>query len=237
MQDLGGRVASLRRFPVKSMLGERLDALQIDERGVVGDRIWSVRTAEGKIGSGKNTRRFAAVPGLLRLQTHTAHSGVMVTLPTGEELLTSDPATDHALSRFLGRPVTLACESNVSHFDDGPVSILGMASVSALAAEVGSEVDASRFRANILVEGLPPLTEDSLVGQYLRIGDVTLEVTMRSTRCVMIDMETANLPAQPGNLLTLGRLNNACLGVVARVIAAGQIRVGDSLLVREQDAV
>jgi len=223
-------VASLHRFPMKSTLGESLGALDVDERGVVGDRIWSIRTRENKIGSGKSTRRFAAVPGLLRVRARTTDAGVRITLPTGEELLTQDPLTGPALSGLLGRPVTVACESNVSHFDDGPVSLLGAASVAALAAEVGAEVDASRFRANILIEGLQPFAEDSLVGQCLRIGDVLLEVTMRSPRCVMIDMETADLPSQPGNLVTVGRLNNACLGVVARVAAPGRVRVGDALL-------
>lgn len=234
MREIGGRVAVLHRFPVKSMLGEQLEALDLDERGVVGDRIWSVRTAENKIGSGKNTRRFAALPGLLKLRSHTADAGVTVTLPTGEKLLTHEHASCDALSEFLGRPVSLACESDVSHFDDGPVSILGAASGSALADEVGGEVHPTRFRANILVEGLPPFAEDGLVGQQLRIGDVMLEVTMRSPRCVMIDMETADLPSQSGNLLATGRLNDACLGVVARVIESGSIRVGDRLLVREQ---
>jgi uncharacterized protein YcbX len=80
-------------------------------------------------------------------------------LPTGEEFLTHDSAAGHALSEFLRRPVTLSCESTVSHFDDGPVSILGVSSVAALAANVGSEVDVTRFRANILVAGLPPFAE------------------------------------------------------------------------------
>ena len=213
------------------MLGEQLDVLDLDERGVVGDRVWSVRTPENKIGSGKNSRRFAAVPGLLTLRSHTADQGVTITLPSGEELLTQEPGTGPRLSEFLGRPVTVACESNVSHFDDGPVSLIGAASIAALAAEVGAEVDATRFRANLLVEGLAPLAEDGLVGQTVQIGDVTLEVTMQSPRCVMIDMETADLPSQHGNLLAVGRLNNTCLGVIARVREPGRVRVGDRVVV------
>ena len=57
----GPRVASLHRYPVKSLLGEDLDELTLDERGVVGDRLWSVRTRADKIGSGKSTSRFEAV--------------------------------------------------------------------------------------------------------------------------------------------------------------------------------
>lgn len=233
MRDTRGRVGSLYRFPVKSLLGERVDAFDVDERGVIGDRVWSIRTADNKIGSGKSTRRFAAVPGLLQLRAHTDDAGVRITLPTGGTYLANDPMTAHALSEVLGQPVAVACETNVNHFDDGPVSLLGLASVAALAAEVGADVDATRFRANILVGGLPPFAEDSLVGHRLDIGDVCLEVSLRSTRCVMIDMETADLASQPGNLRAVGRINDLCLGVVARVTKPGRIRVGDRLLAME----
>lgn len=234
MRDDGGRVESLHRFPVKSLLGEQLDAVDVDARGVVGDRTWSIRTAENKIGSGKNSHRFAAVPGLLRMRSHTNDSGVAIELPSGEDCPIDAPASGHILSAFLGQPVTVARESDVSHFDDGPVSLIGLASVMALAAELGADVDPGRFRANIVVNGLPPFAEDSLVARHIRIGDVLLEVTMRSPRCVMIDMETADLPAQPGNLLTVGRVNGACLGVVARVAEPGRIRIGDRVLASDR---
>ncbi|WP_255433139.1 MOSC domain-containing protein [Alcanivorax sp. 24] len=46
------------RYPVKSMLGERCKTLRMTERGVGGDRLFTVRDTEGRFGSGKNTRRF-----------------------------------------------------------------------------------------------------------------------------------------------------------------------------------
>jgi uncharacterized protein YcbX len=216
---------------VKSLLGERLDVLAVDERGVAGDRTWSIRTTDNKIGSGKSTRRFAAVPGLLMLRARTTSAGVAITVPTGAEVMAEDPAVNEMLSEHLGRPVTLARETDVSHFDDGPVSLIGAASVAALSAEVGADVDVSRFRANVVLEGLAPFAEDALVGRQIHVGDVSLEVLMRSTRCVMIDMETADLPAQPGNVLAVGRLHETCLGVIARVTGPGRIRLGDKVLV------
>src|SRR3954469_16006455 len=77
------RVVSLHRYPVKSLLGEDLDAVELDERGVVGDRMWSVRTPDGKIGSGKTTRRFQAVPGLLQLRASSDGGRGRVGLPGG----------------------------------------------------------------------------------------------------------------------------------------------------------
>src|SRR3954462_4492715 len=37
-----GRVRSLHRYPVKSMLGEDLDRVAVDRRGVVGDRAYAL---------------------------------------------------------------------------------------------------------------------------------------------------------------------------------------------------
>ena len=49
-----GTVKELFRYPVKSMLGERLERLEIGERGVIGDRAWALReSANGKIVSAK----------------------------------------------------------------------------------------------------------------------------------------------------------------------------------------
>ncbi|MCU5780876.1 putative Fe-S protein [Alcanivorax balearicus MACL04] len=53
-----GTVSELWRYPVKSMLGERCEALRMEERGVEGDRLFAVRDTKGKFGSGKSTRRF-----------------------------------------------------------------------------------------------------------------------------------------------------------------------------------
>ena len=229
MSAVAGRVAALHRYPVKSLAGESVGALDCDSRGFTGVRLWSVRTAADKIGSGKNTRRFAAVDGLMHVRARLAGDRVELELPDGRHCFVEEPAAAAWLSEHVGQPVTLARETSVSHFDDGPTSLLGLASVAALAAEAGAEIDPTRFRANILLDGTAALSEDAMIGHLLTIGTAVLEVTMRSTRCVMIDMSTADLPAQHGNLLAVGRMNEACLGVIARVVVPGRVSVGDAV--------
>ena len=52
-----GTVRALWRFPVKSMLGEELDAAESGEAGVVGDRAYALRDREtGKIASAKHPK-------------------------------------------------------------------------------------------------------------------------------------------------------------------------------------
>jgi uncharacterized protein YcbX len=65
-------IIEIRRYPVKSLLGETVPAAQVGERGLDGDRLWAVRDPDGKFGSGKNTRRFRRMPGLFGLRAHTA---------------------------------------------------------------------------------------------------------------------------------------------------------------------
>jgi uncharacterized protein YcbX len=54
-----GTVVSLWRYPVKSMQGEELNAAEVGERGVLGDRAYAVldRT-DGKVASAKNPRKW-----------------------------------------------------------------------------------------------------------------------------------------------------------------------------------
>lgn len=221
-------VVSLTRFPVKSLLGEPVDELHVDTRGCTGDRLWSVRTAENKIGSGKSTRRFTAVDGLLQVRSRTADGRVEVMFPDGRTVPVDEPEAAQRLSEHVGAPLHFARETDVSHFDDGPVSVVCDASVDALTAAVGRPVDVRRFRANIVLHADHAHAEQGWVGRAVRIGDAVLRVQMRSPRCVMINVATAELPAQPGNLKTLTRLNDGTLGVVAQVLQPGTIRLGDT---------
>ena len=78
-----GVVAGLMRYPVKSLAGEELDAAEMQGRGLAGDRAWAVYTPDGGIGSGKTTRRFRRVDGLLQLRATLAGSVPVVEFPGG----------------------------------------------------------------------------------------------------------------------------------------------------------
>lgn len=225
------RVIALHRYPVKSMLGEPVPRLELDSRGCVGDRVWAVRTAAGKIGSGKTTRRFAAVDGLLDLRAHQRDGHVVVSFPDGSTCTTDAPDAAQRLSHQLGQPVRLVPETDVSHHDDGPVSLIGRASVAAVGRERGEPVDPARFRANIVLDTSEAFVEDTWVGRQLQVGTAVLLVELSSPRCVMVNARTADLPVQPGNLAAVGRVNDGCLGVVARVVTPGTISVGDAVTV------
>jgi uncharacterized protein YcbX len=108
-----GTITALWRYPVKSMMGEELDASTVTERGLLGDRGYALVDAEtGKVASAKNPKRW---PNLF--QCHAALTEprenarelppVRITLPDGATLTSDDPGVDDALSEVVGRRVTL----------------------------------------------------------------------------------------------------------------------------------
>lgn len=100
-----GAVAGLRRYPVKSMLGEELQACEVTERGVAGDRVMAlVHRESGKVASAKNPRQWRA---LLQLQAVLAGPTVKITFPSGTVMPGTDPEIDATLSEFLEQPVAL----------------------------------------------------------------------------------------------------------------------------------
>src|SRR4051812_1628068 len=54
-----GRVVAIGRYPVKSMLGEELEAVDVTGHGLLGDRAYALIDAEtGKVVSAKDPRRW-----------------------------------------------------------------------------------------------------------------------------------------------------------------------------------
>jgi hypothetical protein len=105
-----GTVAGIHRFPVKSMQGDRLDAVELDANGVVGDRTWALRDSEtGKLVSAKRPRLWQAA-----LDCHASGTGddVKVTLPSGETYGVRDPGLSTALEALFGRHVVMEASTH-----------------------------------------------------------------------------------------------------------------------------
>lgn len=116
---LVGHIQALWRYPVKSMLGESLQQLGIEQRGVVGDRgyaLWDGATR--KVASAKNPRKWAD---LLRFRaSYLAEPVSGEALPpvavqgpfpgalgSQQTLRSDDPALERLLSDQFGRHLQL----------------------------------------------------------------------------------------------------------------------------------
>ncbi|MFB7619021.1 MOSC domain-containing protein [Kitasatospora sp. NPDC056181] len=235
MAEIIGVIEQLWRYPVKSTGGERLDSVDVDERGLAGDRLYAVRDGAGRFGSGKNTRRFRRMDGLLRLSSRLGHRLDAPELfdPLGRPV--ADPTA--FLRAYLQRPdVALAREDAVSHFDQLPVSVLTTASLDWVReAAPSAVVDVRRFRPNILLRtppGTPPFVEDTWFGREARgsaRGGARLAFARSSERCAMTTAAQPGLPHAPEILKALAQAHDNRLDALAEIATPGRLNVGDAL--------
>jgi uncharacterized protein len=227
-----GLVLRLWRYPVKSMLGEECDSVAVSKRGIEGDRLFAIRDANGKFGSGKTTRRFRQIDGLFGFRASYRGTVPEIVLPSGCRMRGDDPHIDATLSDALHQPVTLAREAGISHLDAGPVHLLTTSSLAWLmGALAGAQVDERRFRPNVLID-IPGDTqvERDWLGRTLAIGhDVVVRVTSLTERCGMVNLAQTDLPMEPRVLRRIAHDGDLKFGVYAEVLKIGMVRRGDGV--------
>jgi uncharacterized protein len=108
-----GKVVSIWRYPVKSMIGEELNSSYLTERGLMGDRVYAIIDQEtGKVASAKNPMKwgklfdFRAVF-IDSLETVEKIPPVRITLPDGSQVFSNQDEIDRTLSNVLGREVSV----------------------------------------------------------------------------------------------------------------------------------
>jgi uncharacterized protein len=227
------RVESLRRYPVKSMLGEIVPATFVDDRGVEGDRRLALVDVE--------TRQVASAkqPRLWRMLLQFSASGdagrVRIKLPDGSTVAAEDPGIDELLSRILGRSVRLVSQrpegATLERPDPEKVLELGEdAEIEARIVEIAGAtpgdsftdlapvhaittatlervgVETLRYRPNLVIAtppGYPPYAENEWVGRELTVGETRLRVLKLTSRCAVPTLEHGTLPRSPHALRML----------------------------------
>jgi uncharacterized protein YcbX len=221
------RVQALLRYPVKSMLGEALDRLLVDERGAEGDRRLALVDGEtGHVASAKNPRLWRD---LLTCTAHADAQGVRIRMPDGTDVAADDPAVDELISRLTGRRVRLVTqrpegatlvrpdpekllEFGLDAEVDGRILRIAAATpgesftdeaplhaiTTATLEHIG--VEALRYRPNLVIStppDFPPYTENDWVGGELLVGKTRLRVLTATSRCVVPTLEHGPLPRAP----------------------------------------
>lgn len=233
-----GTLAALYRYPVKSTAGETLEVAELDARGLRHDRTWALYTDDGRLGSGKTSRRFRKVDGLLgwRSTLVSGPEGERPWLqgPDGERHRAGDAETDVALTAAFGRPLALRAEAADPHHDDCGVHLVTSSALRRAGELAGAGVDARRLRPNLVLETEGDgFLEDGWEGLELALGpEVVLRVGPGMPRCVMVDQDHRDVgPAAP-LLRALGREHDLLLGAKAEVVTGGTLRLGDEVHVR-----
>lgn len=227
------RVASLWRYPVKSMLGEVVTTMFVDQRGADGDRrLALVDAVTGRVASAKQPRLWRE---LLHFSARLDAGNVHIEAPDGTSVLADQPDIDELLSRLLGRPVQLISQrphdATLERPDPEQVLDLGLdaevdaelleiaqatpgesftdlaplhAITTATVERVGAE--ALRYRPNLVIAtppGYPPYAENDWMGRELVVGAARLRVLKPTSRCAVPTLEHGRLPRAPQALRTL----------------------------------
>jgi uncharacterized protein YcbX len=265
-----GSLASLHRYPVKSMMGEELNSATITSRGVLGDRVYALRDKEtGKVVSAKNPKKWPNFFSYRAAFVTPPDSGgpipgVRVTLPDGRMTVSFSSEFAKTMSESLGRPVMLLEApppdaqleeywpdmAGLAHrdlvteeamppgafFDLATLHILTTATIDKYRELYpAGRFEPRRFRPNLIINtgDTKGFVENDWTGKTLAIGsEVRLKVTGPCPRCVMTTLAQGDLPKDAGILKTAAQHNEVRIGVYASVIQAGNVRIGDSVVVQ-----
>lgn len=227
-----GIVASIRRYPVKSMLGEDLQAAALTASGLEGDR--TVAVIDQQTGIVASAKRPMLWRGMLACAARWNDGSPRITLPDRTSIAADDDAASRVLSHLLHREVLLSTErpagAAVQRPDpedvitsgenaDVPYGTLEIGAgtpgatfvdyapvhlvTSATLARVGAE--AIRYRPNLVLDtpDSAPFAENDWAGHDISIGPVRLRVIMATPRCAVPTLAHGVLPRDAGAVRTL----------------------------------
>jgi len=230
-----GHVHQLVRYPVKSMAGVPAQSAFLGWHGLQGDRRFAFRRLNDQ--SGFPWLSASRLPELLLYEplgldeTSEEPTPTHVRTPEGVELPLAGAELQEIVSEKLGSPVELM---KLKHgvFDDAPVSVINLATISAIGNEAGQNLDPRRFRGNVLIatDSTEPFQEDGWIGGRLLFGNEAgpiVSLTMRDLRCVMINLDPDTAQQNPNIMKAAVRLNANNAGAYGTVVRTGQISVGD----------
>jgi uncharacterized protein YcbX len=240
------RLAHIVRHPLKAIGREELEAVTLSPGAWLPfDRLWAVTHTNAKLAGGwgvkANFLRGVTEPALMAVTARLDEADRRLTLDHPEAgqifIRPDDPSDTAILLDWLARlwPGDLPAPTGIyrtpeAHLTDVPdpwVSINSHATLRAVGERAGETLSMHRWRGNLWVEGWAPWEEFDLVGRTLRIGDATLEVKERITRCkaTMANPETGQRDVD--TLATLRTWGHQDFGVYAAITGGGTIRTGD----------
>jgi uncharacterized protein len=232
-----GQVEGIFRYPVKSMAGERLEAVTLGWHGLEGDRRLAFRRVNDR--SGMPWLTASKLPELIRYiplrRENGAHEELIlpthVCTPEGEEMAVSGQDLAEEVGRRYGAPVEMM-QLRHGIFDDASISVIAWETVCEIGRLAGRSVDVRRFRPNFVIRLLrsAAFEEDQWVGSALAFGDGNeapiVAVTMRDERCSMVNLDPDSARPTPEVMKAIVRANQNYAGVYGAVTRTGGVEVG-----------
>jgi uncharacterized protein YcbX len=206
-------VQELWRYPVKSMAGERLDAIEATLEGFEGDRLFQVR--RGPMDRIVTSRTSPALLGLRATWDASGREPLVNGLPWRA------PEIATLVRRAAGEGARIE-RGEAGRFDVLPLLIATDGAIRALG------VDHRRLRPNIVVGGVDGLAERAWPGRLLRLGrSVLVQVAKLRQRCVMTTYDPDTQEQDVGVLRRIVEEFDGRIALDCAVVEAGRLRVGD----------
>lgn len=244
-------VAEIRRYPVKSLAGERLDMAALHRStGLSGDRRFALAHGASAFdpaaprwqpkGHFVNLARTEALAALSARYDPATGLLALEDRETGKTCA-ADPGTadgQQTLGAWLTERLGIAAKGTVTvargvpaGFGDAPgglVSLINLASVGSLAGAMGREIEPARFRGNLLLSELRPWGEMDWPGRTLALGEARLRVLEPIVRCAATHVNPATAARDADVVGALERhFGHVDMGVYAEVIRGGDVSIGD----------
>lgn len=246
------RIASLYRYPVKGLSGERLSAVDLGRHETFpNDRAYALEN--GPSGFDPATPAWQPKIKFLCLMKNARLAALDTCFDDASETLTVRRGGEVLLQGNLGQPkgreaVERFFENFMENEKRGPirllqspghsfsdlakkvVSLINLETLAELETRLGQPVHPLRFRANIYFDGLPAWSEHDLMGKTLELGTARAKVVKTTSRCAATEVnpETALRDIPIPDILLSAR-DSLDLGIYAEIETPGKIAEGAPL--------
>jgi uncharacterized protein YcbX len=216
------KIAALFRYPVKGLSPEPINTIEVSEDyGFPGDRSFAIALPTNdyneKKPSAKRKSEFlmlARYPKLAAIKASFSSDDRVLTLEFEDQTLVASVDSSEGrseISLFLqpffekgaasDADLRLVAGGNEHRFTDvGPhsrkmmhsISLINLNSVRDLELAMGVALDVRRFRANIVIDGLPAWSEQDMYERDFSIGGVSFRGMWPTSRCpaTQVDPDT-----------------------------------------------
>ena len=254
-------VKSLFHYPIKGLKAQSLSSVALTKgQGFPLDRAFGFALPESGFDP-KNPKplpktkfvMLAKNEGLALLDTHFDQETQILSIKVAEKTQCFDISINRGrkdASSFISDQLGLLRDKKPTLYSAEPhkftdvsvispemmnsVSLINIDSVEFFSESIGNFVDPGRFRCNILFTGMEPLRELGLVGKQIRIGEVEMEVVLRTKRCAATEVNLIsgerdlNIPA-----LLKKHYGHSDMGIYAEVKNNGTINEGDEIILMD----
>ena len=143
------------------------------------------------------------------------------------------------LESSLKEPIVLMQNTEFPFFDTSvsnkvdftnSISLLNLQSINDFQNKTDKEIEISRFRGNIYVDGIKAWEERNWIGKIIKINNISFKVEKNIPRCVAINLK----PKTDDNSLNLLQslkktYNHFDMGIYLNALEDGSINVGDKI--------